>query len=832
MRKVIRQIVVCGGLILSAISIAGAFAEKRDAHNVDKFRQLGQVLPDPNVFRSASGAPGHAYWQQTASYKIVAEFDEVERKITGHESITYTNGSPDSLNFLWLQLDQNRFRKDSLEQRSKNGLKLPEAERNNTPGAGNDRLTFQTMRSHQDLMKSDYGYEIKSVTDSRGTALPYSIVDTMMRIDLPTRLKPKQKVVLNIEWSYQIVFRDAQRARAGYEHFPESDTYIYFLAQWFPRMAAYTDYDSWQHKQFLGRGEFTLEFGDYDVELTVPSDHIVSATGELENAKSVLTATQRNRMAEARSSAKAVYIVTPEEALANEKDKASSTKTWHFKAENVRDFAWASSRKFIWDAAVHEQEGGEFSKVMAMSFFPNEADPLWSQYSTEAVMHTLDVYSRFSFPYPYPTAQSVNTWKAGGMEYPMITFNGYRPKKIKPDERKELGKGTPESTYRRDIKHGLIGVIIHEVGHIYFPMTVNSDERQWTWMDEGINSFLQYLAEQEWQENYHLSRSGSSLLDAIGPYMVSENQVPVMTQSDSILQFGPNAYAKPAAALVVLRETVMGRELFDFAFREYSRRWKFKRPTPSDFFRTMEDASAVDLDWFWRGWFYSTDHVDVGLSSIREYKVASKDPDIDSPAQRAIDERTLLEPIGQKRNRAEGIVPRTQRVEGLFDAYDENDRYTVSNKQRNDYAGYLKGLEPWEKTVLEDAISAGEYIYFVDFVNHGGLLSPLPLDLTFASGDTQRYEVPVEVWRHNQEKVTKMFIFTEQLTAIELDPDHQSADVNRSNNYYPRRIMPSRLELYKHENPNRDLMKELLVELKGDDSTAESDTEMPLEPAS
>jgi len=816
-----KNFIILGLCACLSFGVVSAQAAKRDEHLIDKFRQLGHELRDPNVYRNAAGAPGPQYWQQRADYRISATLDEVARRITAQETIVYTNNSPDTLPYLWVQLEQNRFRPDSLEQRSLTGAK-------DETGQG-DQLSFNAVRRHQSMQDNDYGFVLNKVADGRGNALPYVIVDTMMRIDLPQPLQPNARQTLQIDWAFNIVEQAAMNSRGGYEHFAGNDTYIYFLAQWFPRMAVYNDYTGWQHKQFIGRGEFTVEFGDYDVSLTVPADHIVSSTGELQNAKDVLTATQRERMALARNSSKAVYIVTPDEALANEKDRARGTRTWRFKAENVRDFAWASSRKFVWDAAVHQQQGGKHDKVLAMSFFPNEADPIWSQYSTEAVMHTLDVYSRFSFPYPYPTAQSVNTWERGGMEYPMITFNGYRPKAISQQEREGMADNAPAATYKRSIKHGLIGVIIHEIGHIYFPMTVNTDERRWTWMDEGINSFLQYVAESEWEEDFHISYPQPSILDAIGGYMVSENQVPVMSHSDSVLQFGPNAYTKPAAALVVLRETVMGRELFDYAFREYARRWQFKRPTPTDFFRTMEDASAVDLDWFWRGWFYSTDHVDVDITSIREYQVSSKDPDVEMPQRRRLDELKMREPVTQKNNRQEARQTRLERVEGLRDFYNQNDQYTPSNQQRNDYRSYLEGLEPWEREVLERAVAAGEFIYFVDFVNKGGLLTPLPLRLTFSDNTEQRYDVPAEIWRRNSEKVTKLFIFPKQLSAIELDPEHQTADVDRSNNHFPRRIMPSRLELFKYQSDSRDLMKEMLVELKGEDKAGEDGNAVPLQ---
>ena len=307
--------------------------------------------------------------------------------------------------------------------------------------------------------------------------------------------------------------------------------------------------------------------------------------------------------------------MTPQEAEANERSGALGTKTWRYSAQNVRDFAWASSRKFAWDAQGHNQPGAQNETVMAMSFYPKEGGELWQKYSTAAVVHTMEVYSRFSFDYPYPTAQSVNG-PVGGMEYPMITFNG--PRTNLNDD------GT--RTYSLSEKMFLLGVVIHEIGHIYFPMTVNSDERQWTWMDEGINSFLDSIAGYEFDPT--LPWSGGIPRDVIS-YMISDNQVPIMTHSDSVLNIGPNAYTKPSAAYHILRDTVIGRERFDFALKEYARRWKFKRPTPADFFRTIEEASGTDLDWFWRGWFYTTDHVDIALDSIYKLRIDTENPDID-----------------------------------------------------------------------------------------------------------------------------------------------------------------------------------------------------------
>jgi len=798
----------------------------------DAFRQLDVDLPSPNVYRTASGAPGHEYWQQRADYKIDVSLDETKRRITGTETITYTNNSPDTLRYIWLQLDQNRFAEGSGERV--------------TETSSRDQLSYQALAREQLYDDLPHGHEINSIVDSKGKDLKYTIVDTMLRIDLPKALEAGDSHTFTVDWAFNIVDNSLIRSRNGYERFTENDTYVFFLAQWFPRLVAYTDYDGWHNKQFLGRGEFTLEFGDYEVAITVPEDHIVSATGELQNPNNVLTREQRDRLDEAGDADKPVFIVTPEEALENEKEKSEGSKTWRFKAENVRDFAWASSRKFIWDAMIHRQEGAEYDKVLSMSFYPNEAMPIWATYSTEAVVHTMEVYSRFSFDYPYPTSQSVNTWKGGGMEYPMITFNGYRPEPYKKKGKKETDSDAegeeeaegddeaeelPDSTYSRRTKTGLIGVIIHEIGHIYFPMVVNSDERQWTWMDEGINSFLQYVAETEWEEGFRESASGTgNKLDAISGYMKSQNQVPIMTQSDSVLQFGPNAYAKPASALLVLRETVMGRELFDFAFREYAQRWKFKRPTPSDFFRTLEDASGIDLDWFWRGWFYSTDHVDLAIEDVREYQISSLDPDVEEQHKREKRDRENPEPLPQIHNREQGIEMRLDRRPELADFYNENDPLTVTNKDRNKYRSTIDGLKDWEKKALDRALEEEQFIYFVDFKNVGGLVMPIPLDIENEDGSTDFMMIPAEIWRRDYRSVTKMLIRDQPIKSITLDPRHEIADGDYSNNRFPSSIRRSRLELYKSNSNRRDMMADMLEKLrpvKGGEDKDEKD--VPLE---
>ncbi|MEM1396520.1 MAG: M1 family metallopeptidase [Pseudomonadota bacterium] len=801
-------------VLVGVLLCAAAFASEYDpdqevGSGARAFEQLGQELPTPNVYRTASGAPGPQYWQQRADYEIDVTLDEQNKRITGSETITYTNNSPDALRYLWLQLDQNRFRNDSLARRSET------AETSGTRRAGvgqGDTISYNALRRTQAFDRREHGFEIVGVETAKGDKLRHTIVDTMMRVDLPAPLLSGESTNFRVSWRFNIIDEAAMGGRGGYERF-EDDTYIYFLAQWFPRMASYTDYGGWLHKAFLGRGEFTLEFGDYEVAITAPADHIVAATGVLQNPNEVLTGEQRQRLKDALGEEKPSFIVKPEEALANQVSKTDKSKTWRFKATNVRDFAWSSSRKFIWDAMGFKQDSAEHPEVLIMSFYPHEAEPIWSKYSSHAVAHAMEVYSRFSFPYPYPTAQSVNTWKRGGMEYPMMTFNGYRPTEA---------ESVDDRTYARAIKYALIDVIIHEIGHIYFPMTVNSDERQWTWMDEGVNTFLEYVAEMEWEEDFPAFAGKTNILDYISEYMTSEQQVPIMTQSDSILQFGPNAYAKPAAALTVLRETVLGRELFDFAFREYADRWKFKRPTPSDFFRSLEDAAGVDLDWFWRGWFYTTDHVDIAIDDVREYKIATGDPEKDFPEDKKLKAETEPEPVIQRRNREQGRETYLQRHPEISDFYNDNDEFTVSNADRNKYWKLHNspidegGLEPWEKRALEQALEDDDFIYFVDFSNIGGLVMPIPLTLTYADDTAEDLVIPAEIWRRNAKRVTKLFISEKRIVGIGVDDDHELPDADRQNNHYPRQIRASRLQAFKAEDEKRNLMKDMLEELKAD----------------
>jgi hypothetical protein len=570
-------------LALIASNLNAQEKEEKFYPSGNKFRQMGTAFNTPNAYRTASGAPGQLYWQQQVNYRISIELDDANQKIRGVEHIEYINNSPDVLTYLWVQLDQNMRQKESL-----------------TKAITPMKARQMQFGYYQQMFNSEFdgGFKIGSVSDGAGNPLSHTINYTMMRIDLPEALQPGESTELSISWWYNINDRMKMRGRSGFEYFEEDDNYIYTIAQFFPRMAVYNDAEGWQNNQFLGMTEFALPFGNYEVEITVPADHVVGATGVLVNAEEVLSSEQLKRLEAAKQSLEdPVIIVSQEEAAEAEKTRSTKKKTWKYKAENVRDFGFASSRKFIWDGM-----GVKFGDrtVLATSLYPKEGNPLWEQYSTRAVAHTLRVYSRMTFDYPYPIAYSVHTAQIG-MEYPMICFNGGRPQK--------------DGTYSDRVKYQMISVIIHEVGHNYFPMIVNSDERQWTWMDEGLNSFLQGVSEREWEEDYPASLGTPS---EIVNYMKGDQTriAPIMMNGELIVQMNNNAYKKPATGLNMLRETIMGRELFDFAFRQYARRWKFKHPTPEDLFRTMEDASAMDLDWFWRGWFYTTDPVDIALDSV------------------------------------------------------------------------------------------------------------------------------------------------------------------------------------------------------------------------
>ncbi|MBK6265819.1 M1 family metallopeptidase [Marivirga sp. S37H4] len=730
----------------------------QEYQNQGKFEQLDNMLRSPNVYRTASGAPGHMYWQQRADYNIDVTLDEKNNRITGSETITYTNNSPDGLSYLWVQLDQNMRAKDS-ESYSSSESSVPDK-------ASEGQI--DRMMGYPDY---DGGHKIQKLVDAEGNPMNYIINQTMMRIDLDEPLKAGESISFSIDWYYNINDRARMGGRGGYDYFDEDGNTVYTITQWFPRMAVYSDFEGWHNKQFLGSGEFALPFGDYEVNITVPADHIVASTGELQNEDEVLTSTQLERWNKSKTADLPVLIVNKKEAEKAEKNKASGTKVWKYKAENVRDFAFGSSRKFIWDAMGVDIDG---KTVMAMSYYPKEAWGLWDKYSTRVVAHTLEVYSRMSIPYPYPVAISVEA--ANGMEYPMICFNYGRP--------------APDGTYSARTKYGMIGVIIHEVGHNFFPMIVNSDERQWTWMDEGLNSFLQFVAEQEWEPNYP-SRRGPA--GNIVSYMKGDksNIRPIMTNSENIIQFGNNAYGKPATALNILRETVMGRELFDKSFKTFSERWAFKHPTPDDFFRTMEDASAVDLDWFWRGWFYSTDHVDISIENVQWFKLDSKNPEVENKTKRERRDREAYH-VTPDKNKKEGVVTVVEKHPELKDFYNEWDEYDVTSADKKAYKTFRASLNEKEKQLID----GGYNFYEVHFENKGGLVMPIIVEMTYKDGSTETKKLPAEIWRKYENKVTKVFVTQKEVVQFQVDPKRETADVDEENNYWPPRSLPNRFELY------------------------------------
>ncbi len=721
-----------------------------------KFEQLGTLLPTPNDYRNASGAPGKDYWQQRADYYISIEINDENQTITGSETITYYNQSPDDLKYLWIQLDQNIRSKNSTSR----SLSSSNWDRDSYSGI---RMAKKINSKKLATITGDRvyngGFNIQLVQDGAGNDLDYVINNTMMRVELPQTLKSGEKYTFNIEWNYLVNDRLKDDGRSGYEYFPEDDNYLYTIAQFYPRMAAYLDNEGWQNKQFIGSGEFTLSFGDFNVEITVPEDFVVASTGTLQNPQAVLTADQLERLEKARKTYNnPVMIINEKEAIKNEKKKEKGLKTWVYKADNVRDFAFACSRKFLWDAMAVEI--GD-KTPLAMSYYPKEGNPLWEQYSTKAVAQTLETYSKHTIAYPYPVAISVHTASIG-MEYPMICFNYGRP--------------NPDGSYSDRLKYGMISVIIHEVGHNFFPMIINSDERQWTWMDEGLNTFVQYLTEKEWDPDYP-SRRGPA--ENIVPYMKGDKNGmrPIMTNSEQILQFGNNAYGKPATALNLLREVVMGPELFDYAFKEYAQRWAFKHPSPADFFRTMEDASAVDLDWFWKGWFYTIDHVDVGIDNVKWYRMDTDDDNFENKVV------TSEESI-------KGKEDENKKARNFEEAAET---YVVKSTPENSYGEFMNRYDD-EAIKIENA---DKHFYEVTFVNKGGLVSPLIVEWTYKDGTKELEKIPAEIWRMDEYKVSKVFTKDKEVINIALDPKKKTADVNLDNNNFPKVDTPSKFDEFK-----------------------------------
>ncbi len=707
-----------------------------------KFEQLGPLLPTPNEYRTGSGAPGPEYWQQQADYKIEVTLDDNNQRITGKETITYHNNSPDVLKYLWLQLDQNILSQE-------NTLRSADT------GRVRDSVAAKTYA--EKMSTFDGGYKIQEVTDVDGKTLPHVINNTMMRVDLPAPLKPGGTYSFRISWSYNINDRNIYRGRSGLEYFPEDDNYVYTIAQFFPRMCVYDDYEGWQNKQFLGSGEFALSFGNYEVKITVPADHIVAATGTLQNPKDVLSKAEIERFEKAKTSFdKPVFIVTQAEAVKKEKTKSTAQKTWIFHAENVRDFAFASSRKFIWDAQAVKIGN---KTPLAMSFYPKEGNPLWEKESTKAVKNTLEVYSRMTIEYPYPVAISVHAASIG-MEYPMICFNYGRPTKD--------GRISPQ------LRQGMIGVIVHEVGHNFFPMIINSDERQSTWMDEGLNSFVQLITELERYPDINWTRGKPA--DIVG-YMKGDKSLmrPLMTNSEQVIYFGPEQYAKAATGLFMLRQTIMGPELFDRAFKEYAERWAFKHPKPADFFRTMEDASAVDLDWFWRGWFFSTDQVEISLDEVKWFRLNTPQAD---PEKKNVTVKNQASG-SPAQNFDNGPLP--------FTLLETNPQYNGEFRSSVNDQEIMQSL-------------AGKNIYQVTLSNNGGLVMPVIIEWTYKDGTKEVDRMPAEIWRTNESRINKVFVKDKEVVKVVLDPMAETSDINTVNNVFPKVDGASRFDEFKKKS--------------------------------
>jgi len=756
-------------LILSLLTTTAVLAQNGSnnpgSNHGNKFEQLGTMISDPNMYRSASGAPGPKYWQQKADYDIKATLDDDKQRLDGSETITYYNNSPDPLTYLWMQLDENQHKKDD------ESAKFDESKMQ-------EKMTINQLKGIMGH-NLDLGDHIVSLRDVNNNPLKYTINGTMMRIEMPKVLMPGEKIVFKIDWYYNISDRLTIGGRGGYEYFPADKNYLYTMAQWYPRMAVYSDFQGWQNKQFTGRGEFALAFGDFKVSINVPADHVVGGTGLCQNYAQVLTPAQLNRWNQAQTATQPVEIVTLAEANQAAKGHATARKTYVYSAQNVRDFAWVSSRRIVWDGMGVQIEGGK--KAMAMSYYGPEAYPLYRRYSTKVVAHTLKTYSKHTFPYPYPSAISVEA--SNGMEYPMICFN--------------YGRADKDGTYTEATKNGMIGVIIHEVGHNFFPMIVNSDERQWTWMDEGLNTFCQFLAEQEWDSKFPSQRGPAfKIVDYMK--LPKDELEPIMTNSENIARFGPNAYAKPATALNILRETVMGRDLFDYAFKTYAQRWAFKHPTPADFFRTMEDASAVDLDWYWRGWFFGTDPVDISLDSVKYYHLNTKSPDLELGYDKQVYNRAA-DNISTQRNRDMGMKFAVEADTSLQDFYSKYDRFAGNPVTRKSYDSLYRSLSVDEKKLYDTKT----YFYELSMSNKGGTVMPVIIEWTYADGTKEVDRISAYIWRHNEYKITKVFAKAKEVKSIKIDPYRETADINETNNSWPREYTPSRFELFKDKTPPR-----------------------------
>lgn len=507
--------------------------------------------PAPSLFRSASGEPGPAYWQQRADYSIAVTLDTTTRRLTGTVSVRYTNNSPDSLRFVWMQLDQNLYRAES-----KGGALFAPTSRWGVRGFAG-------------------GYALSQVMVN-GTPVTTHVDDTMMRLDLPQPL-PSRGGQATITMSYAFTVPDHGSDRMG------RDGALYEIAQWYPRMAVYDDVRGWNTDPYLGQGEFYLEYGDIDYAVTAPAGYTIAGSGVLQNPAEVLTPAQRERLAHAATSAEQVAIITRSEAQAR---TTPGTKTWRFRAERVRDVAWAGAPDFRWEAT-------SWNGVLCQAYFQQERTKGSWDKGAEMTQWTIRTYSDLFFPYPYPQATSV-AGPVGGMEYPMFVMVEYG------------SNGDPDTVF---------GTIDHEHGHEWYPMIVGSNERRYAWQDEGFNTFINAFSN---ERRYPGTNAYEGALLDWQRVVAAGNDAPLMTPPDQIDQpaLGAIGYDKPAVALWTLRNHVLGADTFDAAFREYTRRWAFKHPTPGDFFRTIENVSGRDLGWFWRSWWYTTDRLDFALDTV------------------------------------------------------------------------------------------------------------------------------------------------------------------------------------------------------------------------
>ena len=769
--------------LLSSFSAGALLAQdiqnNPSSNHGNKFEELGTILPTPNEYRTASGAPGPKYWQQRADYDIQCNLDEDKQILTGSETITYFNNSPDELTYLWLQLDEN-------EHSAKNNANYQDGSK--LPDLTSDQMLDRVTRNEA----NDFGDNIVKITDALGSPLHYMVNKTMMRVELPATLKPGQKFVFKIDWNYHISDRMKYGGRGGYEYFPEDGNYLFTMTQWYPRLCVYSDFQGWQNHQFTSRGEFALTFGNFKVQMTVPADHVIGATGECQNYQQVLTPAQFARWQQAQTAKEPIEVVNLAEAKASEVKKNKAKKTWIFKADNVRDFAWGSSRKFVMDAMPAYVEG---KKVMCMSYYGKEAYNLYRRFSTKAVAHTIKTYSHFTIPFPYPVAQSVEA--SNGMEYPMICFN--------------YGRTEKDGSYSEATKYGMLGVVIHEVGHNFFPMIINSDERQWSWMDEGLNSFVEYLTEELWDNHFPVRGKGPAW--AIVDYMkLPKDQLePIMTNSEDIVNFGPNAYTKPATALNILRETVMGRELFDYAFKEYARRWAFKHPTPADLFRTMNDASAENLDWYWRGWFYGIQPVDLSLDSVKhlvpdfDHAPAHTDSTIVKGIDKPMPDGKFPTDISKERNRDDKNITFADEADtSLHDFYYKYNRGLIpyDTTKYTVHGMFVNGKEnpAFTSDPVDDATKdklRSKQFYELQFSNKGGLVMPIIIEWTYKDGTKEIERIPAQVWRKNESHLTKVFVKDKEVASIKLDPNRETADIDESNNSWPVVQTESKFEIYK-----------------------------------